>query len=904
MILPHPAQNEARAISIVNQLAPSIPLDGVWEFALGEPVAWHPILVPGCWEAQGYAKTSDGPAYYRRQVLIPADWHGQPIYLEFDAVSYACTVYVNGTQVGQHIGLWTPFALDISTAAQPGQSNQIEVVVYRPGIAAGASFPMRTTLAGFLPDVATPFGGLWQGARLRAVAAGLCNVHMDADPGTGNLHVRCGHFVTHDSSPLLLHVVVAEAGQPLIHSQVHFNPQGWADVTLTVAEPRLWSPATPTRYQVTLHLQQGEQIVATHSQRIGFRTLTTDSEQLLFNGDPLCLRGALSWGWNPATIAPWYTADEARALGFNLIKLCLFIPNQTYYDIADEEGMLLWQEWPLWLPEMTDELRTRLVSEYAEYMQLTRHHPSVVLYSLGCELNQSVDQALLQQLDALARQSVQHVLFCDNSGSGEAYGGLAVDFADFSDYHTYGDIHFLEPTLDHWRRDWQTPRPWIFGEFCDADGFRDLAEIVRANDGLKPWWMTDEIWTHTWRSEVRALLEADTRLVQANTGFSPGQLVRIANAQSYMVRKFTLEAVRKRAAVKGYVITGLRDTPIATSGVFDDLDRPKWAPEHFRQINDAAILCLEVGRSRHWVHGGDRAEHLDLYNWWAGEPVRLHLILNHTATQPVTAGVAHWQLLGNGEQILATGQIEITRALTAQRPGEVGVIEFTMPAVDQAVELRLAVSLQSAEVVCANRWPLWCYPKVTFDPDNVLLYDPARLLDNEWAKVGLRTNLARSFAASRKVVITTALDDLLLAYLQNRGAALLLQLDDGPLPVRRGPFWREALKLLTPHPLWQDFPNQGYADMQFFGLASDVIFDTARLTAALPGMANFTPILRRLDAREFTLGEYLFAAQVGAGRLIGCALRLPGGAGHQPTGLQRNVAGQYLLHHLLRDLAV
>ena len=109
--------------------------------------------------------------------------------------------------------------------------------------------------------------------------------------------------------------------------------------------------------------------------------------------------------------------------------------------------------------------------------------------------------------------------------------------------------------------------------------------------------------------------------------------------------------------------------------------------------------------------------------------------------------------------------------------------------------------------------------------------------------------------------------------------------------------------------LWRRFPHAGFADLQFFGLASDVAFDTDRLAAALPGLVAWTPILRRLDARQFTLADYLFSAELAAdsdaapnGRLLACALRLQGGAGAQPTGLQCNVAGQYLLGELLQLL--
>ena len=70
----------------------------------------------------------------------------------------------------------------------------------------------------------------------------------------------------------------------------------------------------------------------------------------------------------------------------------------------------------------------------------------------------------------------------------------------------------------------------------------------------------------------------------------------------------------------------------------------------------------------------------------------------------------------------------------------------------------------------------------------------------------------------------------------------------------------------------------------------------------MPDLFDVTPLLRRLDAREFTMADYLFAGRLGAGHLIACTLRLQGGAGGQPTGLRRNVAGLHLLAELLRLL--
>ncbi|MFN8489993.1 MAG: hypothetical protein U0350_20570 [Caldilineaceae bacterium] len=893
---------------IENNLAPIISLDGKWGFALAD-ATWDKIQVPGCWEAQGYSKWSDRPACYRRTLFLPATWQGLPIFLEFDAVSYACTVRCNGAEVGQHCGLWTPFAIDISAVTQPGQENIIEVEVYKPGDditkpPSTARYPMRTTLAGFLPDVATTFGGLWQSVRLRAITAGFQQLHLVADPSTGEIQVQGELYIASQQPIARIQIDIEQNGLAVASTSVQPTAPNRFAASIHIDQPHRWTLEEPVLYTVWLRLFQGEQLVAECSKRVGFRQLSTAGEQLLFNGEPICLRGALSWGWNPDTIAPWYSAEQVRAeirrvcaLGFNLIKLCLFIPNQTYYDIADEEGILLWQEWPLWLPEVTTELRAHAPVEYREYMQLVHHHPSVVLYSVGCELNQAVDQGLMAQLSAIVRQTVDHVLVCDNSGSGEAYGGLAVDFADFTDYHTYGDLHFLEPTLDHWRRDWQRPRPWIFGEFCDSDGFRDLDEIIAANGGQKPWWMTPDIWTHTWRPEVRALLEEDERLAQANPGFSSTELVKIATAQSLMVRKFTLEAVRKRSAVKGYVITGLRDTPIATSGIFDDLDRAKWPAEQFRPFNDDAILCVDVGRSRRWQHGGDRPERLGVYNWWAGEAVRLHVILNTTKADDQSPGELTWQVVNQTGKLIAEGKNGCTQPVPTDRPVEIGVIEFALPVATQAEELCLKVRFADLRVQCANRWPIWSYPRPETWPADVVLYDPQHRFDEAWRKLDLL--YASAITAQAKIVITSELDTAVLAYLQQGGSVLLIQQGNGPLPVQRGPFWREAIKLLAPHPIWEKFPQRGFTDLQFFGLATDVMFDASHLAATLSGLTNFTPILRRLDAREFTLTEYLFEAQVGEGRLLACTLRLWGGAGAQPTGFKRNVAGHYLLRILL-----
>jgi len=142
-----------------------VSLDGPWQFSLEGHSG--PIQAPGCWEAQGYPKDVDGPALYSRTVRIPTEWSAQRTWLECDAISYAARISVNGVEAGRRQGLWTPCAFDISHLLHYGVDNLIEIEVYKPG----TTYPLRQTLAGFLPDVAVTFGGLWQSARLRNACA-------------------------------------------------------------------------------------------------------------------------------------------------------------------------------------------------------------------------------------------------------------------------------------------------------------------------------------------------------------------------------------------------------------------------------------------------------------------------------------------------------------------------------------------------------------------------------------------------------------------------------------------------------------------------------------------------------------------------------------------------------------
>lgn len=866
-----------------DQRAETLSFDGQWQIHIGDETG--AVTVPGVWERQGYADLPDR-AVYQRVFSVPASWAGAQLWLQFGAVSYHVEVRVNGITIGAHEGLWTAFELDVTAAVRCGGENTIELIITRPGLD-DQTYPYREVLVGFLPYVAMTFGGPWQPVRLIALREPALIVEsVRTNWRTGRITVAAHASGPGPKTARLRAEVLDRAGVTVASAA---PDDAGAPFTLALDQPESWSPAHPALYTVRLTLERAGEIIASTTRRVGFRALEAHGDQLLLNGEPASLRGLLSWGWDPDTLAPT-PSDEAiraefqraRAMGFNLIKLCLFVPPPRLFEIADEEGMLLWLELPLWWQRTTEHLRQQVRIEYADILRAVHPHPSIILYSLGCELDaEMADEAMLSGLINLVRDASCGALLCDNSGSGEAYAGLGVDFADFADYHFYCDLHYFTPLLDHFRRDWRQPRPWIFGEFCDADTYRD-PEVLDA--GGRAWWRDVygvEGNPARWNYPGQAVWIAALALP-----FTHAELSAISRRQALAIRKFVLERARSRRDIGGYVITGLRDTPISTSGIFDDFGNPKFEPAEFRRFNADNVLLLDQGRARHWTAGGDRPAPRDLHNHFGGSTAAFRFILAHIDAAPAASLV--WRLIAPDGHEYSRGIIPVAAWPAAGALAVIASLNLTLPEVQEPGEWALEAEIGGA---LANRWPLWLFPAVELILPGVAAYDPAGQFSERWPAW-------LPASESPRLLLTSVYDAPVEEFVRGGGHAILLQPDGGQMPSRPVPFWREAINLFCDHPVLRHFPQRGHADLQFYHLATDRAFDLSVLQDMAP-----RPVIRRLDARLFTVLDHLVELRPGAGRMFASTLRFFGGAGDQVRRIEDSPAALWLLHTMMINLS-
>lgn len=845
-----------------NDLSATLPLEGEWDFTLGN-AATRPIPVPSAWEAHVNDKLTDGPALYRRTFTVPESWLGAAVIaLEADAISFDATIRVNGQAAGAHRGLWSAFQIDITNYIHAGE-NTLEIEVWKPG----SRFPIRETLSGFLPDVVTTFGGIWQGIRLRVFSWAAFDDIRIFSYGGGWLDVQ-GNIV--GLGERRKHEIVVEVsdlnGVAITQARADVSDDHRFSAHLEIGVVSNWTAqSNSSLYNVKVALRAREADIACIVRRVGFRDLEIESNKVLLNELPIQLRGVLDWGWDATRISPTPSHAEvldsfekARLLGFNLFKLCLFVPDETTFEVADETGLLLWLEMPMWLPKVTPELRDLALEEYRALFRRLHHHPSIAVLSLGCELNAQADADFLSSLSQLAHEYFPNALHCDNSGSAEAYGGISTALSDFYDYHFYTDPHFFNPLVQHFHRSYRPQKPWLYGEFCDADTLRDFSLL-----DPQTWWLTQP--TALDRDDFLAARDYVARLNKAEIKDGGASLTNIARWQATAVRKYILEQVRQQNASGGYVLTGWADTPITTSGMVDDRRELKFSGKEWQQFNNDRVLTIDRERRRRWI-GGDRPLNKDPFIWWGGDSVEIHLILSN-GSQAVENGVLNWRLMPFSGPELASGEKVIT--VKGGEVEEVVVVNARMPLSSSLLEFRLMATLKDSlgrETLSHNTWKLWAVPRATLT-----------------STTGL----------------TSVLDSQTIARAQG-GESLVVWLSQPDQRFTRAvPFWREAIHIFEQHVLWDRVPQPGFADLRFFSLATDFALDLEKLQTVLGPEAKLTPLWRRFDARQLYWTEYIVEARIGTGRLLLSTLRFAGGLGAQPDSLDTNPLGTWLLNSLL-----
>ncbi|HTX31909.1 MAG TPA: LamG-like jellyroll fold domain-containing protein [Solirubrobacteraceae bacterium] len=334
-------------------------LNGQWQYGQGQPGEAPPfgqnlpqtILVPYPVESplSGIGR-EDEWGWYRRTFEIPSSWSGQHVLLNFGAVAWQASVYVNGQLAGTHTGDYDAFSLDITKFLRPGAPNELVVGFYDP--IGGAGEPVGKQVAGTPQGIYhTASSGIWQTVWLEPVADDYVTA-LDPVPDLRDDSVSVSAS-TATSDPAQL-VVQALAGSQVVASAT--GPAS-SPVSLSIPHPHLWTPSDPYLYGLRVGLVVGGSTVDQVQSYFGMRSITLGrvggATRILLNGKFLFQTGALDQGYwpdglytPPTDAAMQFDILAAKRLGYNMLREHQKVQPDRWYYWADRLGILVWQDMP------------------------------------------------------------------------------------------------------------------------------------------------------------------------------------------------------------------------------------------------------------------------------------------------------------------------------------------------------------------------------------------------------------------------------------------------------------------------------------------------------------------------------------------------------------------------------
>jgi len=339
--------------------------------------------------------------WYRCRFEIPENWDNKNILLNFGAVDWEATVYVNGVEIGSHQGGYDPFSFDITAALKASGEQELVVSVWDPTSEGTQARGKQVTKPGGIWY--TPVSGIWQTVWLEPVSKqsiSSLKIIPDIDKKQLSLMARSRTGLTEGYE---IKVEAFEGKQQVSAATGKLN----SALILNIEDARLWSPDDPYLYdlKVTL-LKNGRKVdeVASYfaMRKISVGTTADGHERLFLNNQPLFQLGTLDQGWWPGGL---YTAPSDEALiydialtkesGFNMIRKHVKVEPARWYYHCDRLGMLVWQDMPNgdkgadWRGpsgydgremQRTAQSAHQFRKEWKEIMDDFHHFPSIVMW--------------------------------------------------------------------------------------------------------------------------------------------------------------------------------------------------------------------------------------------------------------------------------------------------------------------------------------------------------------------------------------------------------------------------------------------------------------------------------------------------------------------------------------------
>ncbi|KAL1592161.1 hypothetical protein SLS59_009817 [Nothophoma quercina] len=500
-------------------------------------------------------------SWFQTSFDVPSDWPtSDRVLINFGAVDYEATVFVNGKQVGFHRGGYFEFTFDVTDYLSTNGTNELLVHVFDPTDTERYQIPIgKQTLTREGMIWYTPCTGIWQTVWLESTPAEYITKLDLAAGADGNVNVTV-HSSTNGSTEY--QIIIHELGSDAAKTTATGN--SGSPFIFKVDSPNLWTPNTPTLYNITVRL--GSDSVSSYT---GFRTISRAEVDGIQR--PL-LNGNFEFFWSPLDQGFWpdgiYTPPTVEAMrsdllalkevGFNAVRKHIKVEPALYYKAADELGFLIIQDMPSLRPDLPDLNNTceiiRLEGPDAQeefnrqlvlLVEQLKSYPSIFAWTIyNEEWGQSTDPPfpefpltdLVRSLDPTRLVNAvsgwtDHTAgdFDDNhhystpqcgspfwsvQGSGPSGYNSAYDPSRIGLQGEFGGVGQQLPFEHAWFDDLSKQTAYELTNTTEAWNYRCIQNIVQLREQIERYACSGGVWTQTTdvEGEVNGLLSYDRRI--------------------------------------------------------------------------------------------------------------------------------------------------------------------------------------------------------------------------------------------------------------------------------------------------------------------------------------------------------------------------------------------------------
>jgi len=777
-----------------------------------------------------------GPAWYSKEVQIPASWKDKDISLFLGRVIWNTQVWVDGRAAGSAESLSVPQRFNLGALLTPGK----HLIVMRIDNTKQYDISYRDFAHAYTDGTQI----IWNGVigKIGLIAHNKVKINnIETYPDVKNSSVTLSAFFQNDlNNPVhkIFRVRIFEKNKKLVYDQkiaLNIPPGEYKkDININLGKAALlWDEFNPNLYKVNAEILDGRLgIQDALTTTFGMREITHDNDILRVNGRQIYLRGTLECDIFPLTGHPsmdkggWLKVfNTAKEYGLNHIRFHSWCPPEPAFEVADSLGFYLQIELPLWIKEAGNDAKTSKFIE-DEALRISKeygNHPSFCLWSMGNELEGNFDwlTKLTLNLKALDKRH----LYTTTTMSFQKNHGVWPEPNDdfFITQYTkkgwvrgQGIFNTYPPNFstDYSKAIAGMPVPMITHEMGQYSVYPNMDEIKKYTGVLDP--LNFKAIRHDLQTKGMLAMAHDFTL--ASGKFS---------ANLY---KEEIERNLKTKGMSGFQLLDLHDFPgqgTALVGILDAFWDSKGliTPQQHRMYCAPVVPLIRFPKAVYT--NAERFEaQAEVANFSKGD------LMNITPVWIVKDGQG--KVLFNG--VLNSKDIPVGNGIG------LGKFGFSLKNIAKAQELTIQMELKGTTY--KNTWNIWVYPeKVEID--------------------------------NKDVIFTTSLKDA-LGYL-NEGKKVLLNPDTTSIIGVQGRFapvfWSPVhfpdqpgtMGILCDpkQPALSDFPTEFYSNWQWWDLI------TSSKTMIIDSLPALKPIVRVIDNfyKNRKMANVL-EARMGQGKLI------------------------------------